>query len=271
MSLKHTAEIKAGVRFPFGENWLHLLPALTDDKVAEAISSLRESLGVESLQGASFLDIGCGSGLFSLAARKLGAVVYSFDNDPQSVACTSELRRRHFSEDDNWTVEKGSVLDESFLAGLGEFDIVYSWGVLHHTGEMFRAFSNILTTMARGGKLFISVYNDQGLRSRYWSFVKRTYNRNRVCRLAIISTHAPYLFGVRYVVRALGGRSAPGRGMSLWRDTVDWLGGYPFEVARPEEVSSFFLDHGLVLESLRTCGSRMGCNEFLFRRGVRAR
>jgi SAM-dependent methyltransferase len=214
----------------------------------------------------SFLDAGCGSGLFSLAARRLGAAVYSLDNDPQSVACTSELKSRHFPGDARWTVEEGSVLDESYLAGLGGFDIVYAWGVLHHTGDMFGAFSNVLTAVAPGGKLLISVYNDQGWRSRYWSSVKRTYNRNRLCRLAVISTHAPYLFGARYVVRALNGRPSPGRGMSLWRDTVDWLGGYPFEAAKPENVFRFFRDRGLILENLKTCRGRMGCNEFLFRR-----
>jgi 2-polyprenyl-6-hydroxyphenyl methylase/3-demethylubiquinone-9 3-methyltransferase len=239
---------------------------LTGEKLAEATRSLQEMLRVNSLQGMSFLDVGCGSGLFSLAARMLGATVCSLDNDPQSVACASELKRRYFPEDVGWTIEQGSVLDESYIAGLGKFDVVYSWGVLHHTGDMYKGFSNILTTVASGGKLFISVYNDQGWPSKYWSFIKLAYNKNRVYRLAIILTHAPYLFGVRYLVRALSGRLAPGRGMSLWRDTVDWLGGYPFEVAKPEEVFCFFRDHGLVLENLRTCRGRMGCNEFLFRR-----
>lgn len=270
MNVRPAAEVRAGTRFPFGENWLRFLSTLTDDRLAEAARSLREMLCVESLRGMSFLDVGCGSGLFSLAARRLGARVHSLDSDPQSVACAVELKRRYFPGDADWTIELGSVLDEGYLAGLGKFDLVYAWGVLHHTGDMYRAFSNILTTVAPGRKLYVSVYNDQGWRSRYWSFIKRTYNRNGVCRLAVTSTHAPYLFGVRYLVRAARGRPAPGRGMALWHDTIDWLGGYPFEVAKPEDVFRFFREHGFALESLRTCGGRMGCNEFLFRRALHA-
>jgi 2-polyprenyl-3-methyl-5-hydroxy-6-metoxy-1,4-benzoquinol methylase len=265
MKVKSTGWVESGVRFPFGKNWLRFLTTLTDDKLARATLSLQETLCVESLRGVSFLDIGCGSGLFSLAARRLGATVHSLDDDPQSVACARELKRRHLRDDAGWTIEKGSVLDDDYIAGLGKFDVVYSWGVLHHTGDMRKAFSNVLTTVAPGGKLLISIYNDQGWPSRYWSFIKREYNRNRLCRVAIISVHAPYLFGVRYLVRALTRRSALERGMSIWHDTIDWLGGYPFEVAKPEEVFRFFRDRGLILENLRTCRGRMGCNEFLFR------
>jgi 2-polyprenyl-3-methyl-5-hydroxy-6-metoxy-1,4-benzoquinol methylase len=266
MSPQTAAEIKAGARFPFGENWLRYLSAVTDEGLSEATRSLQEVLRADTLRGTTFLDVGCGSGLFSLAARRLGATVRSLDTDPQSVACTNELKRRYLPGDGGWTIEEGSALDGSYLAGLGEFDTVYCWGVLHHTGDMRRAFSNVLANVAPGGRLYLSVYNDQGWRSRYWSFVKRTYNRNRACRLAVVWAHAPYLFGVRYLVRALRGRSAPGRGMTLWRDTIDWLGGYPFEVAKPDEVFSYFRDRGMALESLKTCRGRMGCNEFLFRR-----
>ena len=56
------------------------------------------------------------------------------------------------------------------------------------------------------------------------------------------------------------------RGMHRWYDLVDWVGGWPFEVARPEEVFRFLRDQGFQLEELRTCGGKLGCNEFLFRR-----
>ena len=121
--------------FAFGENWSRFLTSLSDKQIEQSIRSVSALVGRDLLDK-TFLDIGSGSGLSSLAARRLGARVYSFDYDPQSVACTQELRRRFFPGDAAWTVAHGSVLDEPFLATLGQFDIVYSWGVLHHTGHM---------------------------------------------------------------------------------------------------------------------------------------
>ena len=108
---------------------------IDDRRIRQAEESLSQMLREPSLEGRTFLDIGCGSGLFSLAARRLGAIVHSFDFDADSAACAAELRRRYFPGDLQWTVEQGSVLDDAYLASLGTFDVVYSWGVLHHTGR----------------------------------------------------------------------------------------------------------------------------------------
>lgn len=266
MTSQHAIEIATGERFAFGDNWARFLRLLDEERVAQAERSLRAMLEVESLAGRRFVDIGSGSGLFSLAARRLGAIVHSFDFDPRSVACTAELRRRSRGDDPHWTIEMGSILDREYLARLGTFDLVYSWGVLHHTGKMREALDNAAELVAPGGQLFIAIYNDQGWRSRYWSTIKRQYNRSRVARAAIIVLHAPVLLGARWVVRACTGRLKDDRGMSLWHDMIDWLGGWPFEVARPEAILAAGRRHGLVLERLKTCGGKLGCNEFVFRR-----
>lgn len=263
---RHATEVRAGSRFEFGRNWSRFLTDLDERRIRQVEQSLCRTLGIESLHGQRFLDIGSGSGIFSLAARRLGAKVHSFDYDPASVACTAELKARYFKDDPMWQVESGSVLDENYLASLGVFDFVYSWGVLHHTGQMQQAFLNVIPRVAARGRLFIAIYNDQGLASRYWLLVKQGFNRSRLLKYLLIAVHMPYLFGLRWLVRTLSGNLHLERGMSLWHDMLDWLGGYSFEVASPEAVFRVFHSHGFTLEELKTCRGRMGCNEFVFRR-----
>ena len=260
-------------RFQFGENWLKFLDVLKESRIEYAVESLCVNLDVESLTGKSFLDIGSGSGLFSLAARRLGAKVHSFDYDPQSVACTAELKRRYFSDDAQWVVEQGSALDQEYLARLGEFDIVYSWGVLHHTGGMWQALENVAPLVSTEGQLFIAIYNDQGRSSQMWTAIKKTYNRLPAeLRWIVLGPAMVRLWGPTLLRDLLRGKpfstwknyAGNGRGMSPWRDVVDWVGGYPFEVARPEEIFKFYRDRGFQLKQLKTCAGGHGCNEFVF-------
>jgi 2-polyprenyl-3-methyl-5-hydroxy-6-metoxy-1,4-benzoquinol methylase len=262
--MQQDVEMAKGERFEFGANWGRFLVVLDAERIALAERSLRAMLGIENLAGKSFLDVGSGSGLFSLVARRLGATVNSFDYDPQSVACTRELKQRYFADDPTWLIEEASVLDQSYLSRLGQFDVVYSWGVLHHTGAMWQALENVVPLVAPSGKLYIAIYNDQGWVSRYWRCVKGGYVRLKLMRWPLLLFHAPYLFVLRWLSRALTGRLKLERGMALWRDMVDWVGGFPFEVARPEAIFQFYRDRGFQLQEMKTCGGRLGCNEFVF-------
>lgn len=273
----HEKEIQSGARFAFGRNWAQFLKLLDEERISEAIKSLQAMLEVEDLKGKSFLDIGSGSGLFSLAARRLGAKVFSFDFDPQSVACTQALKKRFYENDSGWTIKSGSVLDAAWLEGLGKYDIVYSWGVLHHTGDQWKALKNIQKNVASNGKIFIALYNDQGGASSRWLMVKKIYNQlpNSLknifaflvlaplqIRLMIISLIRGKFF--HYIDFILNYGKHNNRGMSWWYDSIDWIGGYPFEVSKPEEVFEFFRSNKFNLCKLKTCGGGHGCNEYVF-------
>ena len=272
LSNQHSREVLAGGRFEFGRNWRRFLRLIDEHRVRAAAESLQSMLETVRLDGKTFLDIGSGSGLFSLAACTLGARVHSFDYDPESVWCTRYLKEK-FAPDAEWTIEQGSVLDPGYLGTLGHFNVVYSWGVLHHTGRMWSALENVVPLVGPGGKLFIAIYNDQGSVSKRWRALKRLYNRSPRVLKSLVSLPVFVYQESRAVLGDLlrgknpltrWRRKSCSRGMSRWRDWIDWVGGYPFEVAKPEAIFEFYRTRGFTLTKLRTQGGSLGCNEYVF-------
>ncbi len=266
----------SGPRFAFGANWNRFLSTVDETRIAEAQGSLREMLDVGDLQSVSFLDIGSGSGLFSLAARRLGARVTSFDFDADSVECTEALKSRYFPGDASWRIERGSVLDSEYMRSLATFDVVYSWGVLHHTGAMWSALQNAMDRVGTDGKLFIAIYNDQGWKSRIWWRIKSTYNRlpsslrgpfvtliNGLAAVGVAARGAARLRLIAAISPFFSDRRE--RGMSAKYDMVDWVGGFPYEFANFEILKDHVEAHGFDLVNAKRTTS-WGCNEFVFRR-----
>lgn len=259
-------------RFSFGKNWSEFLKHLTPERIDEAKKSLNEFLG--DISGKTFVDIGCGSGLFSLAAAQLGAKeVLSVDADEFSVGCAKALKEKF--KIFNWTAKQGSILDEKFIKSLGQFDIVYSWGVLHHTGDMYSAFNNVDLLIKPNGVLFIAIYNKNTKHilegtSSMWLKIKKLYNKLPWAGKKLMEwSYAAYLCTsmtvksknpVKYVKNY-----KTVRGMNFITDVRDWLGGLPYEYATPDEVIIYFSNKNYKLIKQKNVRS-IGCNEFVFRK-----
>jgi 2-polyprenyl-6-hydroxyphenyl methylase/3-demethylubiquinone-9 3-methyltransferase len=265
-------KIEEGKRFEFGNNWQSFLSVLDEERIKDAQKSFCDFLGEKDLTGKSFLDIGSGSGLSSLVARRLGAKVHSFDYDANSVACTKELKRHYFNDDSLWQIEKGSVLDRKYIEGLGQFDICHAYGVLHHTGNLWQALYNAQLAVSEGGLLFVAIYNDQGIISSCWRLVKKAYCSGKLFK-AILTVIFYFFFFCGGLFIDIGHFANPlkrykdhkrMRGMSLIHDWKDWLGGYPFETVSPSKFISFFENIGYKLNNFKSAHIGFGNNQYLF-------
>jgi 2-polyprenyl-6-hydroxyphenyl methylase/3-demethylubiquinone-9 3-methyltransferase len=245
------------------------------------MESLVNFTGFNTFKGKTFVDIGCGSGLFSLAAYKLGAKkIISLDVDTESVACCRKLFKRE-GKPSNWEVITGDVLSKEEMSRLGKFDIVYSWGVLHHTGNMWKGIANSCDLVKENGIFYLAIYNKaDGLclypdgrpfNSKFWLRFKKWF----VTRPEVLQDLITYLLAffqiLSYVVRfknpmhEVKKHTDDFRGMSWLIDIKDWLGGYPYEFASVSEIFSFMKTKDFKLENLKDNNGLLN-NEYLFRK-----
>ena len=263
----HT-EVSSGKRFPFGKNWRRFLDTLSDSSIGQAERATIDMLGLARLRDKAFLDVGSGSGLFSLVAHRLGATVHSFDYDPTSVECTRQLRARYAADSRRWNIERGSALDQQYMESLGQFDIVYAWGVLHHTGDLWTSLAYAAARVRDHGLILLAIYNDQGWKSRMWHRIKRVYCSGLIGRSVVVGIVFPYFFVRRLIGSCLSRHNLfanyrVSRGMSLVHDWHDWCGGLPYEVASVDAVFRFFSKRRFILRNIRTTNGH-GNNQFLF-------
>ena len=261
------------MRFGFGKNWKSYISGLTPERIAESRKAIAASFQSTDFTGLRVLDIGSGSGLSSLAFLQMGADVTAFDYDIDSVECTQSLLASHATSNMKWQVMRGSVLDPDFMASLGTFDIVYSWGVLHHTGAMWQALDNAASAVGDCGTFLIALYNDQGVLSKFWKVVKWLYCSSWLGRFAVKAIFYPIFFAYS-IFQDVTSRKAPlshfksyyqSRGMSIVHDWDDWLGGYPFEVASEATVTVWAKTHAMAKQNTRLTNG-LGCNEFVLRK-----
>jgi len=260
-------------RYEFGKNWQSFIQtSFSAERRDIAKQRLLEFVKRQDLQNLSFLDIGSGSGLHSLAAFDAGALrIHSFDFDELSVRSTGQLKALAGSPS-NWTVERGDVLNPGYLQNLGLWDIVYSWGVLHHTGAMWNALDNAAGRVAPNGMLFIALYssNVANPSTEFWLDTKRRYNSASAIGKRWMEVWYLWRFGLdrnplrlhRLIKQASEKKKQ--RGMSYMVDVRDWLGGWPMEYADDQQIIDVMKEkHGFSLTNIST---GQACTEFLFAR-----
>lgn len=260
--------------FAFGKNWASYASKIDDAAVVQAVTDLQRLIGGD-LAGKTFLDIGCGSGLHALAAIRLGAVrVVGVDIDADSVA-TSKAVLARFAPNAPATFAVHSVFDLD-TQNFGLFDVVYSWGVLHHTGDMVRAIRQAAMLVAAEGQFVLALYKKTPF-CGMWRHIKRWYTH--AAPVGQARTQNAYIALLRLAARIKGRdfdayvrNYASRRGMNFYNDVHDWLGGYPYESISPAACHALLAQIGFQLEREHVLMQRRwfpgllgsGCDEYIF-------
>jgi 2-polyprenyl-3-methyl-5-hydroxy-6-metoxy-1,4-benzoquinol methylase len=263
------------MQFDFGENWLdYSKRALTPERIDQAKADLRAVTEGIKLDNKRFLDIGFGQGLTLLNAASMGAKVTGCDSNPK---CTQALELTRAQINDLQDIEVkivvGSILNEKIVSQIrqvggddtGRFDIVHSWGVLHHTGNMAQAIDIAASLVNSDGYLILALYN-RHWSSTLWHFIKRSYCCSpKWIQLLLIWGIYPVIWVAKLLVT---GRNPfrQQRGMDFFYNVVDWVGGYPYEYACVDEVHALLEKLGFQEIRVITTEVPTGCNEFVYRR-----
>jgi 2-polyprenyl-6-hydroxyphenyl methylase/3-demethylubiquinone-9 3-methyltransferase len=270
---------KLDTHFAFGDNWSDYADKIRDDQIVQAKSALQRLLGDETLAGKRFLDIGCGSGLHSLAALQLGAAeVVAVDLDPECVNTTERVLSRFAPAGALYRVIQRSVFDLN-IADLGSFDVTYSWGVLHHTGKLSEALARAGAMTAPSGLFVFALYRKTWL-CPIWTIEKKWYAAASTKRQEYARRSYIRLFRIRLL---LTGRSfatyekeyRSNRGMDFYNDVHDWMGGYPYESISSCEVDDSMRSTGFqALRLFLSKGRKIlgrdvgffgsGCDEYVY-------
>ena len=226
----------------------------------------------DDLKGLSIIDIGCGSGLHSMAMFQSGAAsIHGFDYDPNSVAATRMVQKIAGSPP-NWTVQQGSVLDDAFMASLPQYDFVYSWGVLHHTGDVWKAIRLAADRVKPGGLFYIALYSADVQKDptpAFWLDVKQKYVTSGWLKRRQMDWWYVWRFMMHKnparipVVLKQMRDYRKNRGMNMFTDIRDWLGGWPMEFVWDAEAIKFCEGRGFALKEIATGHAN---TEFLFER-----
>lgn len=257
----------AETHFDFGKNWKdYSEEALADSSLQASTESLKALFQKDSFSEMSFLDVGCGSGVFSIAAKKLGAPkVVGFDISRNSIEAARNNSLRFLESSQEISFIQGSILDPDFVTKLGTFDAVYAWGSLHHTGDLWRAVKATAHTVKPGGELVLAIYRTHWT-SPFWLSIKKIYNwAPRIIQRLMVACFYVLILIAKTICTGKNPYRM-GRGMSFYHDVVDWIGGYPYQYATKDEVVSYLREQGFKLTHFIVADLPTGNHQYLFKK-----
>lgn len=261
------------IQFDFGQNWDEFSKhSLTPEKVQQAVLNFSELVDSIDLENKSFLDIGFGQGLGLLTATALKAKTVGCDINPKC-GYVLDQNKKFFPQIEQVKIPViiGSILDDSVIKKIsdqspdknGNYAIVHSWGVLHHTGKMWEAINNAANLVSDKGIFIIAIYN-RHWSSLMWKFIKWFYNISpRFIKWVIINFFYVVIAIAKFLVTGKNPFKTK-RGMNFYYDVIDWVGGYPYEYASKDEIKNFVEKKGYKLIKFNKARVPTGCNEFIF-------
>ncbi|HEX2957324.1 MAG TPA: class I SAM-dependent methyltransferase [Chitinispirillaceae bacterium] len=258
-------------QFDFGKNWASFSrSALSTIRIETARNDFNNLFSGIPLKGKTFLDIGFGQGLSLLFANEAGAVTVGNDINPSCYDAINESARFFNLSSITFPLILGSILENTTIENIQRalerkmlFDIVHSWGVLHHTGGMYDALSKAMNLVARGGYFVIAIYNYH-YTSLLWRFIKLIYCKSHPClKKLMITVFYPLIAAAKFAVTGKNPFKKD-RGMNFYYDVIDWIGGYPYEYASKQKIINYCEEYGFTCIRCVDADVPTGCNQFVF-------
>lgn len=131
-----------------------LLGGARFDQAAQQMVSDYADHPKDWFKGKDVVDVGCGNGRWSHTLCAMGARVTAIEISAHALESVNRLCGAF----DSFTSQSVDLLQPIDLGR--QFDLVWCYGVLHHTGDTRRAFDNVVPLVKRGGSIFLMIYGE---------------------------------------------------------------------------------------------------------------